>query len=61
MDRKTDLRNMEITAGMAKDVKDTKMLDTTAREKNATGTNTQKEYVTGSGKPKGPLGFKGRH
>jgi hypothetical protein len=59
MDRKTNLRNMEITGSEAKDVRDTKMLSTTAREHNATGKNEQKEYVTGKG-PKGELGFNGR-
>lgn len=41
-----------------KDVKDTKMLSTTASEKFATGTNTQERYV-GKHKPFGPLGAKG--
>lgn len=50
-------------ANMAKDVKDTKMLDVTAREVPDTvnGDNPSKEYVTGSGKPSGALGAKGRN
>lgn len=57
-----DLRTME-SIGAAKDVDDTKLLDTTAKEPNDTvnGTNSQKEYVAGSGKPKPPYGATGRH
>jgi hypothetical protein len=51
----------EVTAGMAKDVKDTRMLDTTAREPASTvsGDNPQKRYTT-KHKPFGKLGAKGQ-
>lgn len=41
-----------------KDVKDTKMLDTTSRDVNATGKNVL-ERKTGKHKPFGKLGVKG--
>lgn len=41
-----------------RDVKDTKQLSTTARETNATGTNTQKRHTT-KHKPFGPGGGQG--
>lgn len=49
-------------ASMAKDVRDTKMLDVVARETPDTvdADNPSKEYVTGSGKPPQPLGARGR-
>lgn len=52
--------NDEITGSSGKDVKDTKQLDTTARETadTATGSNSQKRYTT-KHKPFGKLGAKG--
>lgn len=53
--------NTEVTASMAKDVKDTKMLDATARESADTvsGSNMQKRHTT-KHKPFGKLGAKGQ-
>lgn len=45
-------------APKGKDVKDTSMLNTTARETYATGKNSLKRYTTKSGGP-GKLGIKG--
>jgi len=56
------LRTMESIA-VAKDVDDTKLLDTTAHDPNDTvnGTNSQKEYVEKGGKPAAPYGATGRN
>jgi len=56
-----NLRDFQPTASQAKNVDNTKMLDTEADEpkETVTGTNTNKEYVTDT--PKfGPLGATGR-
>ena len=57
-----DLRNFHPSAGQAKHVDDTKMLQTEARETPDTvkATNETKEYVTKS-PAFGPLGAMGRH
>lgn len=57
-----NLREFNPTAGQAKHVDDTKMLDTEAREpaENISATNEQKEHIVKGG-AFGPLGHKGRH
>lgn len=47
--------NDEVTSGMAKDVKDTKMLEPGARERFATGINSTKRHKA----KHGPFGGKG--
>lgn len=53
-------KDMTYTGGEAKDVRDTKMLDTMARETpdHISGTNEQKEYISES-VAAGKLGAKG--
>ena len=60
--RNMNLRDWQPTEGDAKNVEDTKMLSTTAREvpDTVTGTNENKEYTT-SHPDFGPLGVTGRH
>jgi len=54
-----NLRDWE--PGEGKDVKDTKMLNTTARESTAKDEeNSLKEHVNPGGKPQGPFGTRGR-
>ena len=48
----------EVTSGSAKDVKDTAQLNTTAKERFATGKNTTKRYKS-KHTPFGKLGKKG--
>jgi len=48
----------EVSSSSGKDVKDTKQLDATAREKNATGTNKTSRSTT-KHKPFGKLGTRG--
>lgn len=50
--------NDEVTAGSAVDVKDTAMLNTEARERFATGTNSTKRYTV-KHKAFGKLGLRG--
>ena len=62
MDRNKNLRDWEPTAGDAKHVDQTKMLDTVAREtpETVTANNSTKEHVT-THPSFGSLGMNGRH
>lgn len=53
---------MEVSPSTAKDVRDTKLNDVTARETPDTvnGTNDTKEHIARGGKPSGPYGANGR-
>lgn len=62
MPKLPNLRDFEVSPSQAKDVRDTKLNDVTARETpdTVTGTNSTKEHIAKGGKPGGPYGNMGR-
>lgn len=62
MPKMPNLRQLEVSAASAKDFRDTKLNEVTARENPDTvnGTNDTKEHIAKGGKPAEPYGALGR-